>query len=306
MSRAFQGAFQASQSSIQSLPEHIKASSAPIPGTMPPCLSNISNSSNAVTEHANPWDQTLRCAGAHPAAALPPKEDVLAVMNDRMTRSTPAQKDDMKAFLAVCRSASPATSDDAGALFKQCPAFETWHPLNILHEYNRLNPGERAPSSTSMFLDDVSVLPEQDRAAHAYRVGYLTQNWKRLASIKRSLPMPRNPTVSPLAEDDRMRLRLRHQMMEEADRISRERPTKYTCARQGLPKQRYTSAKQELPERRKAIETAIKRDGEATGGASAGANEQAAEDDWVVLNDIDAVEDPFVVVYDEAKFRKIE
>ncbi|KAI4171992.1 MAG: hypothetical protein LQ343_003901 [Gyalolechia ehrenbergii] len=285
--------FQAFQSSFQSLPEHIKTSFATISGNVPPYPENIFTSwTNAVTENASPLEKSLRRATASPSAPLPSREDLIAMMNDHMTRGTSAQKESLKNFLAARQAALPALSDNAGAFLKQCPAFGTWHPLNILNEYNRINPGERAPSSTSMFLDDVGILPEKDRAAHAYRVDYLTQNWKRLDSIDRFLPMPINPTVSPLGEDDRMRLRLRHQMMDEADRISGQRPMKYTCA------------KQELAERRKAIEAAIKRDGEATGGDSAGAKEQATDEDWVVVNDMDAVEDPFVVVYDEAKFRK--
>ncbi|KAL8936730.1 MAG: hypothetical protein Q9216_004783 [Gyalolechia sp. 2 TL-2023] len=285
-----------------SRPFHIKPSFAQIPGAVPPRPTNIISCTDAVIENAGPLEKTLRGATASSAAPRPSKEDLIAMINEHMTHGTSAQKKSLKDFLAARQCALPALSDltNTGPSLKQCPAFETWHPLNILNEYNRLNPSERAPSTTSMFLDDVSVLPEQDLIAHAYRVEHLTKNWRRLASIERFVPMPTDPTVSPCTEDDRMRLRLRHQMMDEADRISRERPSKFDCKQRELLQYAYTSAKQELAEYGKTIETAIKRDGNAVEGAK----EQAAEEDWVVVNDMDAVEDPFVVVYDQAKFRK--
>lgn len=281
-------------------------------------LDQVMASLATTQEHASLLEKFLWHAPAHSAAPLPVNNSLRKAMTDQTKTGPMADEDSFKDLIAaVSQPRILFPSENSCASVQQCPAFDTWHPLTILNEYNRLNPGQGVSATTSMFLDDVSALPEKDRAAHADRVKYLKQNWKRLESTRRFQPRTMDPTKAPLTEEERMQLRLRHQMMDEVDRLTSMFPEKYTCPRPAPAVDRSASAykwhehacslaNQKMDESRKSMENAAKRGKEAKGGATAGAKEQAGEEDWVVVNDMDAVEDPFVIVYDEAKFRRAE
>ncbi|KAI4188594.1 MAG: hypothetical protein L6R41_002022 [Letrouitia leprolyta] len=311
--------FQTSQLSHQGLSDQAKASLATTSGDVPPCPNQLADSRiNAFIELL---DRVLQPLFTDPSNPPLPEEALITTTEDNAKRALPEeQKDKLKKLLgAVHQSTIRTPSENASTSVRIRSPFETWHPINVLNEYNRLNPSQRVSAPASMFLNNLSDFPEKDRAAHEDRVKWLEENWKLPEPNKGSRPSVFASTISQLTEEERM-------LRDRVNRLDRELSGMYTCYPKPNPTPIWYTGEypkhvrvvprvnQKTHELKKGSDQkrhewkkrSEKQDEKAKQEASTGAKEDIAEEDWVVVNDMDAIEDPFVIVYDKAKFSKVE
>ena len=73
-------------------------------------------------------------------------------------------------------SPKPMTSNKVNNI---CPAYEDWHPMDVLEEFNRVRLGQFEPLTVSIALKNVESLPKKELCAHSGRIGYLKAYWQR-------------------------------------------------------------------------------------------------------------------------------
>lgn len=278
-------------------------------GTVLPCLIILFTScTNAGTECADKVEKAFQPASQPQAASPPSKQARIASMSDDLAGGLTLREVIANDILATQQSLLPTVSTKANTVINSCPAYETWDPARILQEFNRVYPGKPVPLTRSIAVNDASGLSKAEHSAHVLRVNYLRKNWIRQPQMEcygsnqvptgTALPRPINSipkTVrSPILESQRAEKKqmdfLRKCQME----LFLAKQERDACAIREAKKHGKKAAEHD--------KMTLEHDGKATAGAA----EKATEEDWVVVDDMDSVEDPFVIVYDEARLRKTD
>ncbi|KAL9604246.1 MAG: hypothetical protein Q9219_000644 [cf. Caloplaca sp. 3 TL-2023] len=194
---------------------------------------------------------------------------------------------------------------------KPCPTYDTWHPMQVLHKYNiivRKKGGNVHPLEK---LDGVSFLPKEKHRLHCLRIDCLRANWglkdgkKHYPAGQRELTPPKKDTVKKeVITQFKAVEKIEHQVkkgssqdQKDISRAEQMREALTTQTMKGHEKGTHKSdsmtekangmAKVDLG---KIKETALKCDGKVN------TKEQETEEEWVVVDDTEAMEDPFVYI----------
>ncbi|KAL8705562.1 MAG: hypothetical protein Q9225_008019 [Loekoesia sp. 1 TL-2023] len=263
---------------------------------------------NAGTECAEKTEKVFQPAKQPQAASSPSKEARIAKMSDGLASNLTLREVISNDILATHQSSLPRVSNKPSTVINSCPAYETWHPARILQEFNKVYPGKPVPLTRSNAMNDASGLSEAEHAAHVFRVNYLRENWIRQPQMEcyrtnqvptsTALPRPIHHTPESVCFSTMERRRAEKKQMD----FLRNCQMELFLAKRERDARAIKEAKKHGKEAGEHDKMTLEHDGKAT----AGATEKATEEDWVVVDDMESMEDPFVMVYDEAKLRKTE